>query len=153
MSYPNTIAVDIPHENPQIQAGQEMYFPNYTEPNGFGGELKINNGVVENPSAMYQPRSFYARPMMPTGIDLAEFDPEPMYNLINVGRVQGNDTAFVLQDPVHSQPPEWSYQEDNYYANQMGSEPSLGRDNNMLLVANNHSTPETQYMTNSIFIG
>jgi hypothetical protein len=153
MSHPNVINPPYLNEDPQIQVGKEMYFPVYTEPQGFGGELKINNGVVNNPSAMYQPMSRYAVPMMPQGIDLNEFDPEPMYNLINLGRVQGNDTAFVEVDPVHSQPPSWSYQEDNFYANQFGSEPSLGRDNNMLMVSNNHSTPASKWVSNSIFIG
>ncbi len=153
MSHPNVINPPYLNEDPQIQVGKEMYFPVYTEPQGFGGELKINNGVVNNPSTMYQPMSRYAVPMMPQGIDLNAFDPEPMYNLINLGRVQGNDTAFVEVDPVHSQPPSWSYQEDNYYANQFGSEPSLGRDNNMLMVGNNHSTPDSKWVSNSIFIG
>jgi hypothetical protein len=153
MSHPNVINPPYLNEDPQIQVGKEMYFPVYTEPQGFGGELKINNGVVNNPSAMYQPMSRYAVPMMPQGIDLNEFDPEPMYNHINLGRVQGNDTAFVEVDPVHSQPPSWSYQEDNFYANQFGSEPSLGRDNNMLMVSNNHSTPASKWVSNSIFIG
>ncbi len=153
MSHPNSIPVQMPNENPQVQVGQEMYFPNYTEPNGFGGELRINNGVVNNPAPMYEPRARFAVPMMPQGIDLNAFDPEPMYNLINLGRVEGNDTAYNLIDPVHSQPPSWSYQEDNYYANQFGSEPSLGRDNNMLLVGNNKSNPDNNWISSSIFIG
>jgi len=153
MSQSSGISVDMPNENPQVQVGQQMYFDNFTEANGFGGELQINNGMVINPVPMYNPRSFFARPMMPNGIDLNSFDRQLMYNHINLGRVEGNDTAFNLIDPTRSQPPSWSYQEDNYYANQFGSEPSLGRDNNMLLVSNNHSTPADRWATSSIFIG
>ena len=145
MSSSNSAPPPLPHEDPQIQFGKEMYFPNFTNPQGFSGELRINNGVVNNPSPMYQPRSNFADPMMPQGIDLSTFDREPMYDLINVGLRQGNDTAYVLTDPVQTQPPMWSYGEDRYFSNQMGSEPSLPRDNNMLLVGNN-------LLQNSIFM-
>jgi hypothetical protein len=153
MSYANAPSAQLLNENPQVQIGKPMYFSNYTQSNGFGGELQINNGMVKNPSPMYEPHTRFAVPMMPNGIDLNAFDNQPIMNHINLGRVEGNDTAFNLIDPTHSQPPEWSYQEDHYFANQFGSEPSLGRDNNMLLVGNNHSTSESQYDTNSIFIG
>jgi len=146
MTQSSNIPVQLPHEDPTLQFGKEMYYPNFNAMMGYGGELTINNGVMEIPSKMYEPRSFFARPMQPNGINLSEFDLEPMYNLINLNRVEGNDTAYELVDPTYTQPPYSSYQEDNYYANQMGSQPSLARDNNMLLVGNN-------LLQNSIFLG
>jgi len=145
MSSSNSASVALPHEDPQLQFGKEMYFPNYTAPAGFSGTLQINNGQVAYAPPMYQPKSNFADPMMPQGIDLSSFDQEFMYNHINLGRVQGNDTAYAQVDATHSQPSNSSYQEDNYFANQMGSEPSLVRDNNMLLVGNN-------LLQNSIFL-
>jgi len=145
MSQSSGVPVQMPNEEP-IQHGTEMYFPNFTAPNGFGGEWEINQGALVIPSKMYQPHSDFAKPMMPTGINVHEHDLEPMYNFINVGRHSGNDTAYQLVDQTHTQPPMWSYQEDNYFANQMGSQPSLARDNNMLLVGNN-------LLQNSIFLG
>jgi len=147
MSTSNSSSVQFPNdgESSNIQMGKEMNFPNFTAPSGFGGELRINNGVVVHAPPIYQPHSDYSVPMMPHGADPNSFDREPMYNLIDLNRVQGNDTAYVEMDPVHSQPPDWSEQQDVYTTAQMGNMPSLPRDNNMLLVGNN-------LLRNSIFL-
>ena len=148
MSTSNSSSAQFPNDGntSTIQMGKELYFPNFTAPAGFGGELKINNGVVVHPSPIYQPHIDYSVPMMPTGVNIAEFDREPMYNLIDLNRVKGNDTAYLEVDATYSQPPDSSEMQDVYTSTQMGNMPSLPRDNNMLLVGNN-------LLRNSIFLG
>lgn len=148
MSTSNSSSAQFPNngESSTIQMGKELYFPNFTAPAGFGGELKINNGVVVNPCPIYQPHSDYSVPMMPHGADPNAFDREPMYNLIDLNRVKGNDTAYLEVDATYSQPPDSSEEQDVYTTAQMGNMPSLPRDNNMLLVGNN-------LLRNSIFLG
>ena len=44
MSHTTSITgVQMPHEDPTIQFGKDLYFPIFTEPAGFGGELTLDD--------------------------------------------------------------------------------------------------------------